>query len=187
MDADGSNQTIITTNGETTPHWGTARNLVAGVEFTQGIQELQSLGALEASLGGSATRAGGVGAQAFPGDNGKIAYVSLDAPPGIHTMNPDGSGDTFISAGGYPAFSPDGKKITDELNRACRTPTVHTLFLSPRSDDLYRRGGPNDQLASGDCQREPSAVGNEQRWLRSAPYLRFRRQRQPDLSADLVA
>ena len=53
---------------------------------------------------------------AFPGQNGKIAFVSVrDGNSEIYTMNPDGSGQTNITNNGSfddsPAFSPDGKKI----------------------------------------------------------------------------
>jgi Tol biopolymer transport system component len=48
---------------------------------------------------------------AFPGKNGKIAFVR---DGGIWTVNPDGSDQTFLSAGGAPAWSPDGSKIVFE-------------------------------------------------------------------------
>jgi dipeptidyl aminopeptidase/acylaminoacyl peptidase len=53
---------------------------------------------------------------AFPGQNGKIAFVSSrDGNEEIYTMNPDGSGQTRLTDNGSfdesPAFSPDGKKI----------------------------------------------------------------------------
>jgi Tol biopolymer transport system component len=45
----------------------------------------------------------------FPGKNGKIAF---DALPGVATMNPDGTAQMLLRAGGSePAWSPDGSKI----------------------------------------------------------------------------
>jgi Tol biopolymer transport system component len=62
------------------------------------------------------TQAGKPVQAAFPGQNGKIAFVSnRDGNLEIYTMNPDGSGQTNITNNGSfdesPAFSPDGKKI----------------------------------------------------------------------------
>ena len=59
---------------------------------------------------------------AFPGQNGKIAFVSTrDGNNEIYTMNPDGSGQTNITnnkaVDEAPAFSPDGKKIAFESGR----------------------------------------------------------------------
>src|SRR5207253_1195924 len=42
---------------------------------------------------------------AFPGKNGKIAFG------GIYTINPDGTGRTFLVNGNDPAWSPDGRTI----------------------------------------------------------------------------
>jgi dipeptidyl aminopeptidase/acylaminoacyl peptidase len=59
---------------------------------------------------------------AFPGQNGKIAFVSnRDGNREIYTMNPDGSGQTNITNNGSfdesPAFSPDGTKIAFTSDR----------------------------------------------------------------------
>lgn len=53
---------------------------------------------------------------AFPGANGKIATTWYDSfNDGIHAVNPDGSGDTWLtpddSTSSQPAWSPDGTKI----------------------------------------------------------------------------
>src|SRR3954453_10718062 len=62
------------------------------------------------------TQAGKPAQAAFPGQNGKIAFVSFrDGNEEIYTMNPDGSGQTRLTNNGSfdesPSFSPDGKKI----------------------------------------------------------------------------
>jgi Tol biopolymer transport system component len=44
----------------------------------------------------------------FPGKNGKIAFTQANA---IHTVNPDGTGDTTLSFGLEPAWSADGTRL----------------------------------------------------------------------------
>jgi WD40-like Beta Propeller Repeat len=58
----------------------------------------------------------GTAQAAFPGANGKIAATAFDSfSNGIHTLNPDGTGDTWLtpddSTTSAPAWSPDGTKI----------------------------------------------------------------------------
>ena len=49
---------------------------------------------------------------AWSGDGSKIAYVtSVNGTPHIWTMNSDGTGQTDIVAGFFPAWSPDGTRI----------------------------------------------------------------------------
>ncbi len=45
---------------------------------------------------------------AFPGTNGKIAYVKGSS---IFTMNPDGGGQSKLTSGNSPSWSADGQKI----------------------------------------------------------------------------
>jgi hypothetical protein len=54
--------------------------------------------------------AAGPAQAAFPGANGKIAAAKDSDPTGIHTLNPDGTGDTALTSAGdrNPAWSPDG-------------------------------------------------------------------------------
>jgi len=49
----------------------------------------------------------------FPGKNGKIAYTRAYSTgiDSIYTMNPDGSGDTYVAKGLHPSYSPDGQRI----------------------------------------------------------------------------
>ena len=52
---------------------------------------------------------------AFPGKNGKIAYVKENfRTSGIFTMNPDGSEQTKIGSGYSPSWSADGQKVVFE-------------------------------------------------------------------------
>lgn len=68
---------------------------------------------------------------AFPGTNGKIAFVSnRDGNDEIYTMNPDGSGQTRLTANpaqdAEPAWSPNGRKIAFVSNRT-GSAQVHTM------------------------------------------------------------
>jgi dipeptidyl aminopeptidase/acylaminoacyl peptidase len=63
---------------------------------------------------------------AFPGQNGKIAFSRGTS---IWTVNPDGSGRTQITSGGYdfgPRWSPDGRQITFTSTRADANPFTCT-------------------------------------------------------------
>ena len=51
---------------------------------------------------------------AFPGNNGKIAYVKENfrlGTSGIFTMNPDGTGKTKLGSGYSPSWSANGQKV----------------------------------------------------------------------------
>jgi Tol biopolymer transport system component len=48
----------------------------------------------------------------YSGYNGRLAIVRGSSPgQAIHTVNPDGSGETFLTNGWDPAWSPDGSKL----------------------------------------------------------------------------
>jgi TolB protein len=105
MRSDGSNATVLTAGGF--PSWQPLPPSIQ-VEFTQGIQQLQSIGELQASLAGSGQLPASVAAS-LPGDDGIIAYLSAG---GIRTVLPDGTGDTLVTSSGvFPRWSPDGGSI----------------------------------------------------------------------------
>jgi len=47
----------------------------------------------------------------FPGKNGRIAYEFYGGRGGIYTSNPGGGGETRVTYGYEPSYSPNGKKI----------------------------------------------------------------------------
>jgi uncharacterized repeat protein (TIGR01451 family) len=70
---------------------------------------------LAASLLVTATLIGAQNANAaFPGTNGKIAFTRLAADfstTAVYVMNADGTGQTMLTSGSDPAWSPDGTRI----------------------------------------------------------------------------
>jgi hypothetical protein len=89
--------------------------VVEGIEFTQGIQELQTVSELQSSLGGGAAAS----PQAFPGTNGKIAFYTnrniqdLD----LYLMDSNGANQTLVDtlpiygSANPPSWSPDGQHL----------------------------------------------------------------------------
>jgi hypothetical protein len=81
-----------------------------------------ALGAALAALVALATVGVGPAEAAFPGANGKIAFVSVrDDNAEIYSMNPDGFNQTNLTknlaSDRLPAFSPDGTKIAFTSSR----------------------------------------------------------------------
>ena len=72
---------------------------------------------------------------AFPGQNGRIAfYNGASSTPGVWTMNADGSGQTFLRAGGGPAWSPGGTELLftrgNDVLRMPASGTSETIALN---------------------------------------------------------
>src|SRR4029078_2824087 len=66
----------------------------------------------------------------FPGQNGKIAFVSGGS---IWTMNSDGSGRTQLNAAGYgPAWSADGQRLAYQ-----KSDGVHIVNADGSGDSLF--------------------------------------------------
>ncbi len=88
---------------------GTARNLGARTTLAAGLMLAVVLLVLVAHVNPAEA--------AFPGMNGKIAYVKENfrqGSSGIFTMNPDGSGKSKIGSGYSPSWSADGQKVVFE-------------------------------------------------------------------------
>ncbi|MEX1195621.1 MAG: hypothetical protein WD904_11220 [Dehalococcoidia bacterium] len=92
------------------PDWQPLPGPVHSMEFTQGIQELQTLSELHASLGGPGPAR--AAPQAFPGENGLIVFsTSQIQPSGIYAIPAEGGAPQFVTSGASPAISADGDEI----------------------------------------------------------------------------
>jgi Tol biopolymer transport system component len=92
---------------------------------------------------------------AFPGTNGKIAFMRNDCPFGcvfkIYSMNADGTSPTALTTNlrfaGFPAWSPDGTKIAFEGNREIYTMnadgTNQTRLTTNAALDTYPAWSPD--------------------------------------------
>jgi Tol biopolymer transport system component len=70
---------------------------------------------------------------AFPGQNGKIAFVGAG---GIELINPDGSGETVLTSGTRPAWSQDGKRIAF-VDAGPSDPNCGSGGIQCNNGDLY--------------------------------------------------
>lgn len=149
-DTDGSGGVQQLTTGpamvKVDPDWQPLPRVIAGVEFTQGIQELQTISGLQSSLG-----SGSAQLSAFPGENGKIAFWSgQDGDPAIGTINPDGSEETELIPGARdPAWSPDGSMLTFS-KRVGSTP-VSDIWVADADGSNQRQ-----VISDGSISRHPS-------------------------------
>jgi hypothetical protein len=106
---------------------------------------------------------------AFPGANGKLAFVhyASGATGQIYTMNPDGTGRTPLTSGpAYnfePAWSPDGKKIAfsttrDDLNPGSCGAGCNSEIYVMDSDGANQTRLTNDASADGFPQWSPDGT-----------------------------
>ena len=76
---------------------------------------------------------------AFPGKNGKIAYVGGV----IYTINPGGGGKTKVTEGSEPSYSPNGKKIAYSAGGGIYTIKVGGGGKSQVTNTKYEAGAPS--------------------------------------------
>ncbi len=76
----------------------------------------------------------GAAEAAFPGANGKIAFVNFgprDENPRMYTANPDGTGQARLGSGlsyeSLPVFSPTGQKVAFEGSKAFGNPDIYVM------------------------------------------------------------
>ena len=95
----------------------------------------------------------------FPGGNGKIAYYdSRQSPTQIHTIDPDGSGETQVTSGRRssvaPGWSADGAKIVFVRGKS---PFVATALVIMNADGSGRSVLLRDGVGRGrDALRSPT-------------------------------
>lgn len=106
---------------------------------------------------------------AFPGGNGRIAFMSdrdLEGDLNVWTMNPDGTGQMNLTPDSpredaYPTWSPDGRRITFQSERV--TPTNRTgdfeIFV------MNADGSGLQQLTSNTYDDEEPSWSPSGRWI----------------------
>ncbi|MEO8457218.1 MAG: hypothetical protein ABI559_05340 [Chloroflexota bacterium] len=122
--------------------------------------------AIVVSVGGHPARA------AFPGTNGRIAYVDSTNGYLIELVNPNGSGRTSLSNAlddaTAPAWSPDGSEI------------VYTRGTNPYRLRIAEVGGPSDDgIANTDGGSQPA-------WSPDSQKIVFRYEATPGALGDIV-
>jgi Tol biopolymer transport system component len=107
MNANGSNQTQITSGHDIDPAWSPDGSRIAFMRYRDRAYDLYTV----APDGSQLTRLDGLRADWSPDwspDSSKLAYAAVD---GVHIANADGSGDRFLVPGETPVWSPDGNQI----------------------------------------------------------------------------
>jgi Tol biopolymer transport system component len=124
---------------------------IDGVEFTQGIQQLQTLSELHTSLGGASATSG-----AAATEQGVIAFVSWPDRTNLKVINADGSGLRTVasttSLGGFATldWSPDGTRLA---TAGGGSPGLKIIDFATGAMMPLTSGGDSDPSWSPDGQR----------------------------------
>jgi dipeptidyl aminopeptidase/acylaminoacyl peptidase len=111
INGDGTNDRLVMANDGASDWSPDGTKLAIGAHPAQGIATINSGGTGYQQL----TTGPDSGATWRP-DGQKIAFDSTRGPTGIYLMNPDGSGQAFVTDGTSPQWSPDGTRIAFTRN-----------------------------------------------------------------------
>jgi TolB protein len=122
MNADGTGQTRLTTEGGSFPAWSPNGSKIAFTSNRDGNFEIYVMNADGSGQTRLTNRPNATDLQpAWSPDGSKIAFASFESSYDIWVINVDGTGETNLTAhpaeDTYPSWSPDGSRIAFQTNR----------------------------------------------------------------------